>query len=487
MTIVRLDDHRQVTPGAEPRPLPASVELEQALIGALMLNNAVLHAVGPRLEPAHFSEEIHRRIWSVATDLIADGVVANPTTLPIYLGDHEVLPGVTVRQYLARLFADAGPPIAAAEYARLIVDLHMRRQLIVAARELEAQAFDPPASLPVERIIDDTEAGLMDIRRRFARTSETFGGAGALAARLIEKVRRVQAGEERRFGVGTGIPDIDRDTGGFQPGLLWIVGGRPGMGKTIVATNFARAAAKPGTGFGALLFSLEVPEQQIIARLLADLAYVAHRPLAFGQILRGDVTEDDLWRLDNARDRLEQMPLGIDYSSRLAVAQIASRVRREKERQAALGVQLGVVIIDYLKFITATDRYQGQRHYEVGEISAGLKQLAKDQNVCVVLLAQLNRALEGRQDRRPTLSDLRESGDLEADADVVCFVYRDAYYIEQSTEFRRQDADTLSRHIDARRELELIVAKNRSGATRSHVLWCDVAHSSIAAQARGAV
>lgn len=490
MNVTRLDDrfqrgetdHRGAA-AAPARPLPASPEAEQAVIGAVLLNNEVFHAIGPRLEVEHFSEEIHRRIWEVTSTMIRDGRIASPVTLKTFLGDAEVAEGVPMPRYLARLAAEACAPVNAPDYARLIVDLHGRRQLIAVADEMREQAYDPPAAMGVESIVDGTESALSQMRTQLAGSRGTRVSAGDAAADLLGLVDRIRAGDAPGTGVTTGIPDLDRDTGGMQPGTLWIIAGRVAMGKTIKGITLARAAAKSGAG--TLLFPFEIRPRQAAARLLADLSYFPRKPLGYGQILKGEVDDEDRWRIDDAWRRLKTMPLVIDDASRATVASIASRVRSERDRMARDGIKLGVVILDYLKFIRATDRYAGQRYLEVGEISVGLKQIAIDFDVCVVLLAQVNRTMEQQQDKRPTLSSLRESGDLEADADVVAFVYRDAYYIEQSPEFRRNNDDALLAAIQAKDQLELIVAKNRTGPTRTHHLWCDVACSTIAAHARG--
>ncbi len=218
--------------------------------------------------------------------------------------------------------------------------------------------------------------------------------------------------------------------------------------------------------------------------MLADLAYAHRQPITFQRIMRGELAADEIWALEEARDRLTGMPLAIDVASRLTPADIRIRVRSERDRMAAKGVELKVVFIDYLKQIQASDRYKGNRVYEVGEISYSLKQLAKDEDVCVVLLAQLNRALEGREDKRPTLSDLRESGDLEADADVVGFIHREAYYIEKSAEYRASDPEAVANLLKHRNTAELILGKNRAGPTCTVHLWCDVSCSTMGNQAR---
>ena len=462
---------------------PANVDAEQAVIGAVLVNNEAWHAIGGHLAPEHFTEEIHQRIWTVASTLIRDGRVASPITLQTWLGDHD-LGGITVQQYLGRLAGSATTIINARDYARMICDLATRRRLIAVAQEVVDVAFDAPVDHAPERILEDAEAAFMEVRgKELAHAATTRVEAAAAAAELLAKVDRVRAGEQVAQGVTTGIPSIDVDTGGLRPGDLWVVAGRASMGKTIMATSLARAAARSGAG--TLLFPFEIGAEQAVARVLSDLAYAPRAPLGYGRIMKGDVDEEGRWRLEDAQQRLAAMPLVFDISDGATLARISARVRSERDRMGRRGVALGVVILDYLNFISAGDRYRGQRPAEIGEISIALKRLATSLGISVVLLAQVNRQTEQRDDKRPQISDLKDSGSLEQDADVVALMYRDNYYIERSSAYQRGDPEAVVRANDTRNEVEVIIGKNRIGATRSHKLWCDVSCSSIAAQARG--
>lgn len=480
-------------PGA-PAPAPSvvgpvNVEAEQAVLGAILINNDALGAVAAILDESHFCEDAHRRIFAAAAAMVAAGQVASPVTLKSFLPDGDLVPGMSVPTYLVRL-ASAAPSIAAAPaYARTVRDLAARRGLIAAAGDLAersrlAGVADDPAALAADAL-----SALQEIAGQ-PRGVDTRREAGASAAALLKRARAIQTGEVKDRGVSTGLKDLDRMTGGFQPGTLWIVAGRPGMGKTLLATGFALKVARRGArdaadrfeGVGAMLFSLEVPEHQITARLLADMAYSPRRPIPFGALMRGQVDDEDMWALEDAQARLAALPLTIDVAPGLSVLEIAARIRAEQRRQAAAGFRLGVVFVDYLKFIKASDRYRGLRVYEVGEISGALKQLAKELDLCVVLLAQLSRAVEGRdrKDRRPQLSDLRDSGDLEADADVVAFVYREAYYIKNSPEYRNNNAEALAAFAEAANAGEIIVEKTRAGETGKTEIFVDMAASHFA-------
>ncbi len=469
---------------ATTRQLPTNVEAEQALIGAVLVNNAAWHAIGPGLSAEHFAEEIHQRIWDVTSTLIREGRVASPLTVKTYLGDHDLGDGLTIPRYLARLAAEATTIVNAPDYARMVSELHARRALIGVAAELEAQAHDPPAGTPVERLIEGAEGALMEVRTRaLAHTATTRIDAIAAADELLVKVDQIRAGEAVPLGVTTGIPSIDQDTKGMRPGDLWVLAGRASMGKTIMAVSLALAAARSGAG--TILFPFEIGKEQAAARVLSDLAYSSRAPIGYGRLMNGEVNEEDRWRLDEARARLAAMPLVFDAADGATLATISARVRSERERMAKQGVRLGVVILDYLNFISAGDRYRGNRPAEIGEISIGLKRLATSLGICVVLLAQVNRMTEQREDKRPGIADLKDSGSLEQDADVVMLMYRDSYYIERSPAYLKGDPEAVVRANEARNEIEAIVAKSRIGATRSHKLWCDVSCSIIAAQARG--
>jgi replicative DNA helicase len=475
------------------RPGPFNSELEQGFLGTLLIENGIFGAVASFLKPEHFGEEIHRRIFSVAGSLISTGKVATPITLKTFLGDHDI-GGVTVPQYLARLIAEAPPLVSGRDYGRAIHDLALRRAIIDAARATIEQASDAPVDMEPAAIASEAIASLQSI-------TEAMGGAqtridpGAAASSILDRARAILAGEKSIAGVPTGLPDLDLRIGGFRPGELLVFGGRPGQGKTIIGTGFGRKVGEYGarllangeTGIGALLFSLELPEEQVIARLLADIAYRPRNPITFGQILRGELEEQDLDRLEEARGHLEYLPLAIDVAPGLSVAEIASRVRAEKRRMLKRNIRLAVIVIDYLKFVRATDRYRGLRVYEIGEITGALKQLAKAEDVCVVLLVQANRSVEARdrRDKRPGMADLRDSGDIEADADVVAFIYRESVYLRQTPEFVRGETDALLAYTEAEFKGEIIVAKSRSGPIGTTNIWIDAGASTFASQARG--
>jgi len=471
---------------------PANIEAEQAVLGACLISREALAQVAGLLGPDHFAEELHRRIFAAMRERLNEGALATLVTLGPFLRGLTLPEGVALPAYLARLAACAPTIVNAPDYARQIVDLARRRAIMRVARDALDAAGSPAIGGPTVRIAAEAIDALNEIvaagaslrRRRLA----------VCAGDLLEYAEKIRAGSIVSQAVTTGFRDLDAATGGYEAGTLWVVAARPGVGKTIFqvtsSLKVARAGAKSlretSEGFGALAYSLEVPERQICARYLSDLCYIPRLPIEYGRIARGGFSDEEASRLEAAQKKLARLPLTIDASSKLTLAEIGAGVRAEKAVMAKAGARLAVVFVDYLKFIRASDRYRGQRHYEVGEISAGLKQLAKDEGLCVVLLAQLNRALEAREDKRPNLSDLRESGDLEADADVVAFLHREAHHILKSPEFRAGRAEAHARYAAVEREAELIVGKNRAGPERTVKLWCLPACSTMADAGRGA-
>ena len=474
--------------------LPINIEAEQGVLGALLMHSQVIGGLVSTLRPDHFAEEIHARIYDVALALHAQGKPITIPTLRTYIGDADIGGGMTVSQYLARLAAEALPPLVVPGMAREIRDVAARRDLIALGEKLVARAR---GASPQNSSVDLASESLIGLQRiaEVAIAADTRRDAGACATTMIENARAIMRGEKRSFGTATGLSELDRATGGFQPGTLWVVGGRPRMGKTILATGFARKVAARGLremraglpGTGVQIFSLEVSQEQIIARILADLAYSAHRHLTFGQIISGQVDDIDLEALETAQRELAALPLAIDVAGGLTVLEIGARVRSEKTAMAKQGVQLAVVFIDYMKFVRATDRYKGNRVYEVGEITRGLKELAKAEDVCVVLLAQVNRGVEGneRKNKAPGLADLRESGDLEADADVVLFIDRESVRVRQSAEYKAGEPDALHRFLDLEHKADLIVAKTRVGSETTLTVWFDAGASTFSAEDRG--
>jgi replicative DNA helicase len=458
------------SPGPDPafRLAPHNIEAEQALLGAILVNNDAFDRVSDFLKPDHFSEEIHRRIFDITSQLIRAGKLASPITLKTFLGEQD-LGGVTVPQYLARLAAEATTIINAEDYGRTIHDLAVRRDLIVVGEDIVNAAYGAPVGTSPREQIEEAERKLYSIAETgryeggFQRFSEALTTAVDMAAKAYER-------DGRLSGIATGLTNLDRYMGGLQPSDLVIVAGRPGMGKTALATNIAfniaRAhkfklnpdgAAQTVNGGIVGFFSLEMSAEQLATRIIAEQAAVPSY-----KIRRGDISEPEFHRIADAARTMQAIPFYIDQTGGLSIAQMAARARRLKRQRG-----LDVLVIDYLQLLGASRARSDSRVQEVTEITTGLNALAKDLNVPVVALSQLSRQVENRDDKRPQLSDLRESGSIEQDADVVLFVFREEYYLkmrqprEGTDDFVTWQTDMEKMHGRA----EIIIGKQRHGPT----------------------
>lgn len=454
---------------------PYIVTTEQNVLGALLSDNRVYGRVAGILKPEHFSDPLHRRIYEVVTNQIIAGRTATPLTVRPALGEVEIVAGVTVPSYLTQLCQDTSSMLDVHEHAELIRDCSAMRQLAAIGNQLSG----PAEQYPHERLNLAFEE-IDGLRADLTATTSRRVSIGKAGEETLDRLERARRGEKVDVFVPTGFDDLDRAlNGGWYGGDLIILAGRPGMGKTVVACAVGVEAARRGAGV--LTFSLEIDSNQTVSRMIAHRAYQRHSTLSFGRITAAkDITDEEMRRIESVHASLKELPLTIDDTPRLTVSQIFQRAKAERDRLAAHGIQLAVVVIDYLKFVKASDRYKGQRVYEVGEISSGLKEMAKELKVAVILCAQLNRGIEAEKDKRPDLAHLRESGDLEADADTVLFLYRDHYYLSRSPEFRAGDQETVTKAIDCENKLEMIIAKNRKGPTTKIDLFCDIACSHVA-------
>jgi replicative DNA helicase len=447
---------------------PHNIEAEQALLGAILVNNDAFDRVSDFLRPEHFSEELHRRIFDVASQLIRAGKLASPITLKTFLGEQD-LGGLTVPQYLARLAAEATTIINAEDYGRTIHDLALRRDLILIGEDIVNGAYDAPADASPREQIEEAERKLYSIAETgrydggFQRFSDALTTAVDMAAKAFER-------DGRLSGIATGLTDLDRYMGGLQSSDLVIIAGRPGMGKTALATNIAFNIARTyefrtqpdghtTTTNGGIVgfFSLEMSAEQLATRIMSEQAGVPSY-----KIRRGDITEPEFHRVAEAAREMQSVPLYIDQTGGLSIAQLTARARRLKRQRG-----LDLLIIDYLQLLGGSRTRNDSRVQEITEITTGLKALAKELNVPVLALSQLSRQVESRDDKRPQLSDLRESGSIEQDADVVIFVFREEYYLrnrqprEGTEEFLKWQTSMEAVHGKA----EIIIGKQRHGPT----------------------
>jgi replicative DNA helicase len=437
--------------------LPGNIEIEQGLLGALLLNNGALDQIGDDLEPRHFSEPLHGAIYDIATAMIREGRVVTPVTIKPFLPGNVMIAGLTLAQYLARLAAEATSVINAADYARSIADLAARRALIAIGQEMIEGARHAPFDMPASAQIEAAERRLYEV----AETGRTGAGSGfapfaEAAMSAIDMAAHACQRDGSLTGLATGIRDLDAKMGGLQPSDLIIVAGRPGMGKTALATNIATHVASMQRSVG--FFSLEMSSEQLATRIIAERAGISS-----SAIRRGTVPELEFGRLAEAAAELRSMPLAIDQTGALSIGKLCARARRLHRQHG-----LDLLVVDYIQLLGGNGRrFNDSRVQEVAEITTGLKALAKELNVPVVALSQLSRAVEAREDKRPQLSDLRESGSIEQDADVVLFVFREEYYLA-GKEPRPGSAEHLTWQAAmeaAAGRAELIIGKQRHGPT----------------------
>jgi replicative DNA helicase len=448
--------------------LPHNIEAEQALLGALLVNNDVYDRVASIVQPAHFFDPVHARIFETAADRIRRNALATPVTIKAFFEEDAGLAELGGPAYLVRLAGAAISLFAARDYAQLVYDLAIRRELIVLGQGISEKAARIELESEAKDQIVEAEQALYQLgeQGKVDRGFQTFRRA------VIDAVKVANAAYERDgglAGLSTGLADLDKRLGGLHPSDLLILAGRPSMGKTSLATNIAFNIAKayqkgtrPDGSEGAIeggvvgFFSLEMSSEQLAARILSEASRVPSH-----QIRHGDMTEEEMRRFIEAAKALENCPLFIDDTPALPISTIAARARRLKRQHG-----LDLLVIDYLQLARpASSRSEG-RVQEVSEITQGLKAIAKELNIPVVALSQLSRQVESREDKRPQLSDLRESGSIEQDADVVMFVFREEYYKEREKP-GDHDIEGMMKWKDAMSALhgkaEVIIGKQRHG------------------------
>jgi replicative DNA helicase len=469
------------------RRLPHNVDAEIALLGAILVNNRAYERVADYLRPEHFVLAENARVFDACMRTIERGQIADPVTLKGLFEQDEALAQAGGVAYLERLAECAATPINAGEYGRLVYDLHLRRELIALGEDVVNRAYASEIEERAEQQIEMAEQGLYDL----ATKGSYEGGFEPFSQTLASALNLAEAAHKRQgllSGVPTGFRDLDGKLGGLHASDLIILAGRPSMGKTALATNIAFNAAlrlrrepdaeggSAKTVDGAVVgfFSLEMSREQIATRILAEETHRLAQARARGDrgipsdhIRRGKVANDKFADLVLASRNLQRLPMFIDDTPALSISAMRTRARRMKRQHG-----LGLIVIDYLQLIASPP---GSRHesrvQELSEITRGLKALAKELDVPVLALSQLSRAVEQREDKRPQLADLRESGTIEQDADVVMFVFREEYYVARqqpdphATDRAGQDAyqkwqEKLERVAN---KAEVIIAKQRHG------------------------
>ena len=449
------------------RDAPHNLEAEQALLGAILVNNEAVDRVSSFLKPTHFFDPRHGRIFETASKLIMGGKRATPITLKTFFQNDEPVGELSVPQYLGRLAANATTIINAEDYGRTVYDLAVRRQLIEIGETMVNTAYDSPIDAPPSTQIEGAEQQLYELAEtgKYGTGFEPFSSALTDAIDMAANAYRRDGGLS---GLATGFTDLDQRMGGLQASDLVIIAGRPSMGKTALATNIAYHVAKayaanpdgdtPLDGAVVGFFSLEMSAEQLATRIIAEQSYIPSE-----RIRRGRIDSDEFDRIVEVSQELQNLPLFIDQTGGISVAQLAARARRLKRQRG-----LGFVIVDYLQLLSGSSkRAQEGRVQEVTEITTGLKALAKELHVPILALSQLSRQVENREDKRPQLADLRESGSIEQDADVVMFVFREEYYLERSqprenTEEHRQWQEAMNAVTG---KADVIIGKQRHGPT----------------------
>ncbi len=455
------------TPGDVADPMPHSIEAEQQLLGAILTNNDVFDRIASIIGPQHFYDPVHARIYETAAARIAKNALASPVTIKTFLEDDEGLKELGGPAYLVRLAGSAISAFAARDYAQMIYDLAVRRELILVGRDISAKAGRVDvASEPREQIVEAEQA-----LYKLAEQGQSDSGFQSFLKAVTEAVNSANAAYQRDgglSGISTGLVDLDKKLGGLHPSDLLILAGRPSMGKTALATNIAfnvaksyKKGRKPDGSEGAVqggvvgFYSLEMSAEQLAARILSEASEVPSE-----QIRRGDMTEQEFRRFVDAAKALESCPLYIDDTPALPISQLAARARRLKRTHG-----LDVLIVDYLQLVRGTGKNEN-RVNEIAEISMGLKAIAKELSIPVIALSQLSRQVESREDKRPQLSDLRESGSIEQDADVVMFVYREEYYKEREKPGEHEMEKMAAWQAEMERlhgKAEVVIGKQRHG------------------------
>jgi len=451
------------------RHVPYDVEVEQALLGAILVDNQALERVAALLKAEHFYDPLHARIFETMSIAVERGsFVLTPLTLHAAMKADPGLIEVGGITYLAGL-AQAAPSMPnVRDFARILHDLAVRRSLIRIGEDIVNTAYEAPTEKGPQAQIAEAEKAL------YAVSETSKYGEGPLdfheaLRRTVESAEKAQARGGRISGITTGFTEIDMVLGGLQPSDLLILAGRPGMGKTALGTNMAfntarayvrdmEAGAQYPSGGPVLFFSLEMAAQQLSARILSEQTEIEG-----WKIRNGRFAEAEWEKFVLAMQDLSSLPLFIDDTGGISIAQIAARARRLKREK-----NIGLIIIDYLQLVEPSRRAEN-RVQEITEVTKGLKALAKELNIPVLALSQLSRGVDARDDKRPVLSDLRESGSIEQDADVVMFVYREEYYLKsrEPEAGSAEHAKWMDKLDRATNKAEVLIEKHRHGQTRS--------------------
>ncbi len=443
------------------RQMPCNIEAEQALIGSILISNDIYDEINEIVDSQKFYDPIHIKIYEIIEKLISKGLLANPITLKNYFDNEEGLKELGGQEYLIKITKFSASTKQAIDYANIVHEMHLRRELIkISESVLNEVSSNDQLNNSGEEIIQNTEKSLFDLAERghFHKSFLKFRNA---LEQTIEMARSAYQNEEGLVGVPTGLTELDARLGGMHKQDLIIIAGRPSMGKTALATNIAFNAAKniekKGLKSTVAFFSLEMSSEQLSTRILAEQSRIRSN-----DIRRGKVSEKEFEKFIETSKNIFDLPLYIDETPAITISAISNRSRRIKRLHG-----LDLIVVDYIQLMRADkSKYEG-RVQEISEITQGLKALAKELDVPVLALSQLSRAVEQRDDKKPQLADLRESGSIEQDADVVMFVYREAYYLE-----RKEPTINSIEHSEWQQKMdeisslaEIMIGKQRHGPT----------------------
>ncbi|MGQ2942909.1 MAG: DnaB-like helicase C-terminal domain-containing protein [Blastomonas fulva] len=451
-----------------PEKLPSNIMAEAALIGGILMQNEVAEKIRGIVEPQHFHEDLHRRIYQRIIDMIDGGATVTPISLKPYFANDAALEAVGGMGYLAKLTGDVGAVIGAKDFAEQIRDLAQLRALITAADEARAAASNTSDGIAPTAHIEALQERLSDLATVSAkRKPKTFAEA------FDDTLRIMAENEDGEQGGRISLPTfeaMERAIGALPKGKLTVIAGRPGMGKSATAMKLLMAVADQG--FGGSFFSLEMDDDDIMRRAIADICADADPAIRFDTMMKGSFTGAERAVLKSARAKADRMPIIIVQEPGMTLVAMKRHVRSATKQFERMGKEFRVLVVDYLQLMGGSNGRQN-RVEQISEITSGMATLARETGLHIVLLSQLSRAVESREDKRPMLSDLRDSGSIEQDADNVVFPFREEYYVEAAkpVEHRRDDeawANWQSQIAACRNKLDLICAKRRQGKVGTH-------------------
>ena len=443
------------------KQLPCNIEAEQAVIASILVSNDIYDEITSILDSQKFFDPIHVKLYETIETLISKGLLANPITLKNHFENNEGLKELGGQEYLIKITKFSTSVKQAIDYANIVQEMHVRRELIkISQSVLDEVSTNSDVGTSGETIIQNTEKSLFDLAER-GHFNQSFMKFDSALKQTIDMAKSAYQSEEGLVGVPTGLTELDSRLGGLHKQDLVIIAGRPSMGKTALATNIAFHAAKniekKGSKSTIAFFSLEMSSEQLSTRILSEQSRIRSN-----DIRRGKVSEKEFEQFIETSKNISELPLYIDETPAITIAAISNRSRRIKR---LFGLEL--IVVDYIQLMKSSGKKEYNRVQEISEITQGLKALAKELNVPVLALSQLSRAVEHRDDKKPQLADLRESGSIEQDADIVMFVFRESYYLQnkEPTVGSIEHAEWQTKMNEISHLADIMISKQRHGPT----------------------